>query len=170
MSIVDSVIAKAEQLCHKSGSRLTEKRKVALALLVKSNKALSAYELVDAYQAETGETMPAMSMYRILEFLTHKQLVHKLALANKYVACEHIQCEHDHSEAQFLICSQCQKVKEFNFSPLFMDELKKNIGYMGFHLSSPQIEINCLCEDCRERTDTHMNHKEEHNCPEIRPK
>ena len=152
MDVVKRVIEQAERRCKKNGSRLTEKRKLALSLLLKSGKALSAYELVEAYKTELGETLPPMSMYRILEFLVAEHLVHRLELANKYVACEHINCERGHTESQFLICDQCQKVKEISISTSIMEELKKNISDAGFRLASPQLEMNCICEDCTGNT------------------
>jgi len=148
MDSVARVIDYAEQRCKDKGSRLTEKRKMTLSLLLKSGKALSAYELVDTYTAEIGETMPAMSMYRILDFLIAENFVHRLESANKYVACEHINCEHQHEETQFLICGQCRKVKEISINRLIMDSLKKTIKDTGFHLVSPQLEMNCICEEC----------------------
>jgi Fur family zinc uptake transcriptional regulator len=151
MDVVKRIIEQAERRCKENGSRLTDKRKLALSLLLKSGKALSAYELVEAYKTELGDTLPAMSMYRILEFLMAERLVHKLALVNKYVACEHINCEQGHAESQFLICGQCQKVKEISISKSIMGALKKNVNDVNFHLASPQLEINCICDDCMAR-------------------
>ncbi len=152
MDAVTRVIDYAERRCKKNGTRLTEKRKLTLSLLLKSGKALSAYELLDAYKTELGDTLPATSMYRILEFLMSEHLVHRLELVNKYVACEHINCEGEHAQAQFLICRQCQKVKEIRISKLILDALKKNIDDAGFRLASPQLEMNCICEDCMSST------------------
>ncbi len=151
MDVVKRVIDHAERRCKENGSRLTKKRKLALSLLLKSGKALSAYELVAAYENELGDTLPVMSMYRILKFLMAEHLVHRLELANKYVACEHISCEDDHAETQFLICGQCQKVKEISINKAIMEELKKSVSDVGFHLASPQLEMDCICEDCMVR-------------------
>lgn len=148
MEAVTRIIDEAERKCKANGSRLTNKRKHVLSLLLKSGKALSAYELVEAYKSELGETLPAMSIYRILEFLEGEYLAHKLSLANKYVACEHICCQHDHDVSQFLICNQCQKVKEISIGKPTMSGLKKNIQDAGFHLVSPQLEMNCVCNIC----------------------
>ncbi len=148
MDLVERVIDRAERQCKENGSRLTEKRKRALTLLLKSGKALSAYELVEVYKTELGVTLPAMSMYRILEFLMEQHLVHRLDLANKYVACEHIDCEHKHAESQFLICDQCQKVKEITLNKSILEALKQSVNDAGFHLARPQLEMNCICKEC----------------------
>ena len=148
MENLKKIIDRAEKNCKTRGSRLTNKRKQVLSGLLKSEKALSAYELIDICKAEFGETLPAMSMYRILDFLQDERLVHKLNLANKYVACSHIVCDHEHAVSQFLICSQCQKVKEITINKSTMEELKKNVNDAGFHLTNSQLEMNCICENC----------------------
>lgn len=149
METVKQAIDHAEQQCKKKGLRLTSKRKKVLSLLLKSGVALSAYELVKKYKIELGETLPAMSMYRFLEFLEKENLIHKLELNNKYIACEHIKHKQEHSASQFLICEQCQKVKELNLSKSIMLKLKNNAKSAGFRLASTQLEINgCMCKNC----------------------
>ncbi|MCG8669574.1 MAG: transcriptional repressor [Pseudomonadales bacterium] len=151
MQSVDTIIEHAERHCKSHGARLTPKRKQVLSGLILSEKALSAYELIDFCKEKFGESIPAMSVYRILEFLEEERLVHKLNLANKYVACAHITCSHAHEVPQFLICNQCNKVEEINISKSTMDELKENIEQAGFHLVSPQLEMNCICHSCATR-------------------
>lgn len=148
MTTVKSIINHAEQHCKSNGSRLTEKRKNVLEGLLRSKKALSAYELADYCAKKFDQSLPAMSVYRILDFLQQEQLVHKLNLANKYVACSHIACNHAHAVPQFLICSECQKVEEISINKSMIDELQKNVENAGFHLSSPQLEMNCICDSC----------------------
>lgn len=148
MHSVESIIHHAEQHCRSHGARLTPKRKQVLTGLLISEKALSAYELMDFCKEQFGEALPAMSVYRILEFLEDEHLVHKLNLANKYVACSHITCDHDHEVPQFLICGECHKVEEISVAKSTLDELKKNIEKAGFHMVSPQLEMNCVCHNC----------------------
>ncbi len=145
---VERIIDHAEQHCEAHGARLTSKRKQVLSGLVQSDKALSAYELVDYCKTEFGEPIQAMSVYRILDFLEGERLVHKLSLANKYVACSHITCDHVHDVPQFLICSQCQKVEEVSISQSTIAELTANVEQAGFYLAGFQLEVNCLCENC----------------------
>lgn len=148
MKRVEQIIDHAERHCRNHGARLTVKRKQVLSGLLRADRALSAYELIDVCKAESGEALPAMSMYRILDFLRGERLVHKLNLANKYVACSHITCDHDHAVSQFLICSQCQKVEEISISESVMTELQKSIEDAGFRIASPQFELDCICESC----------------------
>ena len=147
---IDRIIDEAEQRCKRQGARLTTKRKQVLSGLLHSDTALSAYELADYCQTRYGHAIPAMSVYRILDFLQQQQLVHKLNLANKYVACAHITCDHDHSTQQFLICGVCQRVEEISLEESTIAALQQGVREAGFELISPQIEMNCLCRDCRD--------------------
>jgi Fur family transcriptional regulator, zinc uptake regulator len=149
MKNVTLIIKHAEQHCADHGTRLTEKRKQVLAGLVQSDIALSAYELIDVCKEKYGEGIRAMSIYRILDFLETEKLAHKLNLANKYVACAHISCDHAHGVPQFLICRNCSKVKEISISQSTITELKETVKNAGYHLVSPQLELNCLCESCK---------------------
>ena len=148
MNHVDRVIGHAEQHCKAHGARLTVKRKQVLAGLIQSKKALSAYELIDVCKQQSGESMPAMSVYRILEFLEDEHLVHKLSLINKYVACSHISCSHAHAVPQFVICKRCSKVKEIDIKPVTINDLRASVNEAGFELINTQLEMNCLCEGC----------------------
>ncbi len=149
MNNIDSIIQQAEQHCKAHGARLTVKRKQILAGLIQSNKALSAYELIDFCKEHYGESISAMSVYRILEFLENERLVHKLNLANKYIACAHIHCDHTQQNVpQFLICKKCSKVTEISIKPSTIAELQTNAQEAGFKLISPQLEINGLCDSC----------------------
>lgn len=144
----DYVINEAEQRCKEQGARLTEKRKQVLSGLLRSDAALSAYELVDYCRQEHGYSIPPMSVYRILDFLQEQHLVHKLNLANKYVACAHITCSHDHGVPQFLICGKCQRVEEISVAKSTINAIRRSVDVAGYQLVSPQLEINCLCGDC----------------------
>jgi len=148
MNSTEEILQRAEQKCRSHGSRLTIKRKYILSGLVMSGKAMSAYELVDFCQKEYAENIPAMSVYRILDFLQEENLVHKLKLANKYVACSHISCGHSHEIPQFLICSQCNEVKEINIKRELLEDIRENVEQANYKLLNPQIELSCLCKEC----------------------
>ena len=148
MKNVDSTMKHVIRHCEKQGLRLTSKREKVLSGLLSSNKALSAYELVDYCKNEFGETIPAMSVYRILDFLQSARMVHKLSLANKYVACSHITCQHNHEDSQFLICIECQRVEEINMGRSTVRKIHEEADKEGFSIVNPQLEINCLCKSC----------------------
>lgn len=142
------ILDHAERHCKEHGSRLTNKRKLILQALLNSEKALSAYDVIDVCRDDYDAIVPAMSVYRILDFLQEEGLVHKLKLANKFVACSHITCDHAHGVPQFLICGGCQRVEEIAISPSTLDDIEARVSAAGFRLASPQLEMDCLCEAC----------------------
>lgn len=147
-SKLQKALQQAEANCRASGSRLTEKRKHILQLLLESGTPLSAYELATRYSEQFEENIPAMSVYRMLDFLVSETLAHKLQSTNKYVACSHIACDHQHEVPQFLICDNCQRVKEIGISKSVIDALDSSVKKAGYVLTQPQIELHCLCEAC----------------------
>lgn len=144
----EKVLSKAATMCAQSGARLTDKRKRILELLLDSLTPMSAYEVADKYNKDSEQSMPPMSVYRILDFLVAEQLAHRLASANKYVACSHIACAHAHEVPQFLICRRCQKVTEIAIKRSIVEELRENVAAAGFKLMNSQLELDCLCEAC----------------------
>lgn len=149
----DSVIEmlnKAEDKCKKSGTKLTTKRKLILQQLIESEKLLSAYEIIDRMKEKANNSMPAMSVYRILDFLESSNLVHKVQSQNKYVACSHIQCNHIHQSAQFFICENCDYVKEINLDSAVTDKVDELAGREKFDLKYSVMEFKGLCQSCRQ--------------------
>ncbi|NCF32023.1 MAG: transcriptional repressor [Proteobacteria bacterium] len=142
------VLNRAAELCADHGSKLTPKRRQVLTGLVKSQKALSAYDLADYCRDRLGASLLPMSVYRILEFLQSIGLVHRLNTANKYVACAHITCNHTHDIPQFLICKGCSTVKEVGITKSLIKGISKAVESVGFHLVNNQLELECLCSDC----------------------
>lgn len=148
MKDVKASAACLEQYCKHHGIRLTKKRKGVLSLLLNVDKALSVYDLVGIYKREFRENISAMSLYRILDFLQSVNLVHRLNLNKKYVACSHIHCDHEHATPQFMICTKCQHVKEVTVDQALLNSLEQSVREAGFHLTSTQLEVNCVCENC----------------------
>lgn len=153
VSKLDRVIRKAEEHCNHPGAKLTPKRKSILTLLLRSEKPLSAYELAERYSQQFRESIPPMSVYRMLGFLVDENLAHKLTSENKFVACSHIACDHQHQVPQFLICDRCSRVKEIVISKDIIDALDTSVTEAGYHLVNPQLELHCICDECRQ-TDT----------------
>ncbi len=143
------VLNKAEDKCKKTGTKLTSKRKLVLQQLIESQRLLSAYEILDRMKEKANNTMPAMSVYRILDFLESSNLVHKIESHNKYVACSHIQCNHNHQSAQFLICDNCDYVKEINLDHTVLDKVDEIADQQYFKLRFSVMEFNGLCQACQ---------------------
>ena len=136
----EKAMSDVEQKCADRGIRLTRRRKEVLRTLVLADSALSAYEIAE--QCNAG------SVYRILDFLRDQQFVHRLETANKYISCSHLSCGHDHAQSQFLICNECRKVEEIDFSSEAFSVMEKAASAAGFSSISPQLEVRGLCDSC----------------------
>lgn len=145
-----TTLKKAREICAQNEVRFTEKRENVLSALVQSNQAMSAYELAEKYRDIFQHSIPAMSVYRILDFLADMSLVHKLSSANKYIACSHISCCDEHQIPQFLICETCSTVTEIAVKTSVMEELAESVAKTGFSLANEQLELTGFCKNCQE--------------------
>ncbi|MCK9563785.1 MAG: transcriptional repressor [Bacteroidales bacterium] len=146
---VARALSRAESACRKTGVRLTSKRRRVLTILLESEVPLSAYDVAEHYRSQFDEIIPPMSVYRMLDVLVDKNLVHKLVSSNKYMACSHIVCDHRHETPQFLICDSCQRVDEIAVSNDTIRALQDSLAAADFQLASPQLELHGVCGDCR---------------------
>ena len=145
---IEYVVEQASRACSESGLRLTPKRRNVLLTLLQANSPLSAYELAAQYQAAFGESIPVMSVYRMLDFLVQVKLAHKLDTTNQYLACAHITCDHQHEVPQFLICDQCHGVAEIGVGKALVEQLKQSVERTGFQLKRRQLELHGVCASC----------------------
>jgi len=149
MEQLPELLKLAEHVCRKRNCRLTQKRREVLTVLLQSDKAISAYELMALFKVHFDKVLLTMTAYRTLEFLESMQLAHKLSIANKYIACAHIGCESSHLLPHFLICQQCLRVDELaNHTTHNLSDITRKVEQTGFKLFSPQIELNCICDAC----------------------
>lgn len=146
------LLAKIKSKFEKQGINLTEKRLRVLEVLCRAEQAVSAYEVVDLYKENFEESIPAMSVYRILDYLIGIKAVHKLESTNQYILCDHIACNHDHMKAQFLICDDCNSVEEIVLDKSVVSSLKKSLLDSKFALKSSQLEFHGLCTNCSVNT------------------
>ena len=149
MTNIESILKKAKSHCIEQGVKLTVKRENLLISLLNAGEAVSAYELANIYKDAFNQSIPTMSVYRILDFFIELSLVHKLTSANKYIACSHISCSHNHETPQFLICENCQSVTEIGVPNQVIQELTTSVEKTGFKLSTKQLELNGLCSNCQ---------------------
>ncbi|UJP06091.1 MAG: transcriptional repressor [Nitrosomonas sp.] len=146
---IEQLIKKSQEVCASAGAKLTQKRKNVLTVLLASAKPLSAYEVVDRYQMQFRESLPVMSVYRMLDFLVQEKLAHKLETSGQYMSCAHIACNHQHETPQFLICDRCGSVKEVGIKNRIIEELERSIQSTGFTLARQQLELHGVCAHCQ---------------------
>ncbi|MAP04785.1 MAG: transcriptional repressor [Halieaceae bacterium] len=149
-SKLDSLLRAAEVSCSENGARLTQRRRQVLSALMQSSSPLSAYEVLDLCNRSTASAMPAMSVYRILDFLEQQLLVHRLSTSNKYVSCAHITCDHKHFQTtHFLLCEGCSSVEEVDATQEASDALEQMAKTVGFKLTTQQFELSGICTTCQ---------------------
>lgn len=140
------IVAEAERHCAANGSLLTPQRRRVLEIVAASHQAIGAYEVLERMVDENGKRPAPMTVYRALDFLMEQGIVHKIESRNAFIACS---CpEREHEGAQFLICEGCGEVAELNDGTLDR-AIAKGASHVGFTVSSPVVEINGLCPNCR---------------------
>lgn len=139
----DAALRTAEEICAKSGARLTEIRRQVLMAVWASHAPIGAYNILARLNADRGKTAP-MAVYRALDFLMEHGLVHRLASLNAYVGCAWAKERH---AAQFFICRACKSAVELDGSAVTR-ALKKTLTAHGLVSETEIIEVQGLCAHC----------------------
>ena len=118
---------------------------IALNIIKKSSKNLSAYQILDKFQ-KIKKVHPT-TVYRSLDFLIKKGIIHKSNINKTYMMCRHSH-HHKHVHNTLLaICKKCGKTEELLkeiFLPIIkISRLKK------FDLSCFDLEILTKCKSCK---------------------
>jgi Fur family zinc uptake transcriptional regulator len=156
---VRRIIARAEAGCLADGERMTAPRRRALELLLEAAEPVKAYDLIARFGAD-GQAAKPPTVYRALEFLERRGLVHRIASISAYVACS---AGHDDGgdhgaqdgardgagphTAAFLICDCCGAAREIDTSGIA--PLQQAALAAGYSLSRATIEGHGLCDACR---------------------
>ena len=137
-------LAEAESLCSSTGARLTPLRKEVLELILNATGPMGAYDLLAKIKSESDRPAAPPTVYRTLDFLLEKGLIHRLTSNNAYIPCCHPRGGH---QAAFLICTECKSVKEASAQGLLqqLDELSASDHFTAHHSI---IEISGICQQC----------------------
>ncbi|WP_180174583.1 MULTISPECIES: transcriptional repressor [unclassified Acinetobacter] len=140
-------LAEAESLCATTGARLTPLRKEVLELILNASGPMGAYDLLAKIKSESDRPAAPPTVYRTLDFLLEKGLIHRLTSINAYIPCCHPREGH---QAAFLICTECKNVTEASAQGLLkqLDELSASDQFTAHHSI---IEISGICQQCRNK-------------------
>jgi Fur family zinc uptake transcriptional regulator len=142
---VADTLTRAEETCEESGRRLTPLRRRVLEELAESHSPVGAYDIVERLK-KAGDSTPAMSVYRALDFLVTEGLAHRIESRNAFLACNR---GHDAEEVVvFLLCERCGTVAEVTSGDVGRG-LARAAGAVGFEAHAPVLEIKGLCDRCR---------------------
>ncbi len=135
----------ADNLCTQRGVRFTAQRRRVLELICRAERPIGAYEILDQLRAGAKAAPP--TVYRALDFLLEQGFVHKLETLHAFIGCTHP--EHPHA-SQFLICSDCGRVKELEDEAI-AGSLRALEDANGFRPKRPVIEVIGTCAHCTHR-------------------
>ena len=142
---VSARLSEAEALCSASGARLTPLRKEVLALILNASGPIGAYDILAQIKNTSDKPAAPPTVYRSLDFLLDKGLIHRLSSINAFIPCCHPREGH---QAAFLICSQCKSVKEASAEGL-LSQLSQLAESDQFDIHHTIIEISGICQQCQ---------------------
>lgn len=138
--------AYAEAICRRDGGRLTGLRRRILQLVREAGRPPTAYEIRDLLKPEDPAVTPA-GVYRSLDFLAARGLVHRLETTKAFVACVHP----DHRAAsQILVCRDCGTAREADDQALAQAAEALSLRH-GFAIEHGAVEISGVCTSCHDR-------------------
>jgi Fur family zinc uptake transcriptional regulator len=139
----------AEARCAAQGQRLTPARRRVLELLMQAGQPVKAYDLISAFNQQSGDAAKPPTVYRALEFLEREGLAHRIESLAAYVACQGQPGEH---AAAFLICDCCGRTEEFA-APV--DEALRSLASQaGYAIHAVAIEARGRCAACSDPAQT----------------
>lgn len=138
-----NLLDKAYEHCVKHGHRFTGPRERVLKILLEEQKPLGAYDILQRLSNEIEKTNPP-TVYRAIQFWHQEGFIHCIDSLKSYVVCSGA---HHIGQAHFLICNQCDFVKELDclvdFTPV--SNCAKSIR---FSISNCTVEVKGLCSNC----------------------
>ena len=124
--------------------RPTSARIAVLSVISCADSALSHSEILE--RLVTQKEFDRVTVYRVLDWLTHHHLVHKISGENrawKFQISQHTHHADAHHHAH-LLCTVCGKVSCIpELSPQFPKPILKK-----YHVETIDVHFKGLCEDC----------------------
>lgn len=141
--VEETAIEFAERIVRQSGSRMTRIRRHVYMCLLKSDRPLRAYDILDMLDGIGAQKPP--TVYRALDWLIKMRLVKKVASVSKYVA---LQPQKGNQTVAFLLCQKCGQTESFDPGPM-TESLKATAQKNGFDNCETVIEIVGNCKGHR---------------------
>ncbi|RJS95398.1 transcriptional repressor [Salinisphaera sp. Q1T1-3] len=134
----------------KSKKRGTHHLTRVMNALIAAGEPLTAYQVLAAVR-DDGLRFPSQ-IYRALDRLVARGLVHRLDSVNAFVVCS---CPHtDHRGVKtFTICDSCGAVQEMT-SPTLDRSIHEAARATAFAAAHSSIEIRGVCQACQKQQDS----------------
>jgi Fur family transcriptional regulator, zinc uptake regulator len=126
--------------------RITHLRKDVLSILLSAKKPLTAYEILASLKKKRPNAEPP-TVYRVLDYLLEKKLIHKIQASNQYICCSHLTNFKAQYHGILFLCDLCAQAFEFIEEGLrpFIEKLSSK---RHFEVSNSLIEIKGICQKC----------------------
>jgi Fur family zinc uptake transcriptional regulator len=122
---------------------LTRLRRLILEILVAAKEPVKAYDLLEITR-QKGLRLTPSTVYRILDFLEERGLIHRVNSLASYLACAK---GADQCPSFIVVCSNCQKTLEITDLDVYRS-LGERLNDLGLEFSVGGVEIRGLCRQC----------------------
>lgn len=126
--------------------KLTPLRKEVLTILHEKNAPMGAYEILEELKKQRTNAEPP-TVYRVLNFLVEKKLIHRIESQNTYVCCSQLAKDPTQHQAILFSCTNCQTSSEFNDDDVFTSIMKFSAKNQ-LKADDSVIEMTGLCQKC----------------------
>jgi len=147
VSELNASISRVDEICRSNNLGFTDIRKQVFEIIIKNNKPIKAYQILDEIRNITNKPSHPPTVYRAIDFLIENGFVHKLNSINSFVGCFHPKT---HEECYFLICKKCNLYQECCDDSL-KDRISKTAVHNNFIISNTTLEIEGHCLDCSKK-------------------
>ena len=106
---------------------------------------MSAYALLAELESRLGRRVYPQTVYRILDTLLERGLIHKLESANAFLVCTHPDDPHS---SIHLVCRQCgiaEEVVDLRVSKMLSEDARS----ARFTLQDQVVELRGICGRCQ---------------------
>ena len=137
------VISSRMNASHHHDPKLSRNQGQILSCLRKAKEPLSAYAILD--RVRTAGISHPPTVYRALNELMQKGMVHRVESRSAFVACGHGACD---GKLAFALCRHCQRVVEI---PLSDEDQGSLLAFAPEEIRAEQVtlEIAGLCHACQ---------------------
>ena len=136
---------------REEGGRISSARLSVVRILEKAERPLVPKEILErAKKASNAASLDLVSVYRNLESLEAKGLVHQIGHNGGYFPCLHSNCG---SKIHLLIhCESCEQTQELHIPEGLMGSLKQLITQSNKTISQiSTLQIDGICRKCAKR-------------------
>lgn len=125
-------------------TKLTKNQTVVVEALKLAGRPLSAYQILDLDAVREKGLKAPLTIYRALDKLVARGLVHRIESLNAFVVCDH---EVHVEPAAFMICDACKLTIEFPATTL-RRAISRQVSKFNFQVNTMHFEVTGLCQDC----------------------